>query len=127
MILDTSFLIDLIRGKEPAAKKSFELDKLNQVIFITSVSLFELWQHADLKNKDKIESLERLLDLFGILYLDAESAKNGGKIYSELVEKGATIDPEDCMIAGIAIHHSMPVLTRDQHFSRIKGIKVETY
>ncbi len=38
------------------------------------------------------------------------------------------IDPEDAMIAGIALHNSEVVLTKNvEHFSRIRDLKIETY
>lgn len=38
------------------------------------------------------------------------------------------IDPEDAMIAGIALINDESVLTRNvEHFSRIRDLKIETY
>ena len=127
MILETTFIIDLLRGKKDAVEMANRLDKENVPLFSTSVTVFELWQGL---NTEKRETEERLVDFvekFGFLHLDVESAKQGGKIQRGLIDKGIKIDPEDCMIAGIALHHSMPIITRDAHFSRIKGIKIETY
>ncbi len=38
------------------------------------------------------------------------------------------IDPEDAMIAGIALINNESVLTKNvEHFSRIRDLKIETY
>lgn len=38
------------------------------------------------------------------------------------------IDPEDAMIAGIALINDESVLTKNvEHFSRIRDLKIETY
>lgn len=38
------------------------------------------------------------------------------------------IDPEDAMIAGIALINNETVLTKNvEHFSRIRDLKIETY
>jgi tRNA(fMet)-specific endonuclease VapC len=127
MILDTTFLIDLFRKNKNAVMKAEELDKSNEPIFTTPITIFELWQGSDVKQKDKKNELESSVEKFPLLYFDKGSAKQGGKISLELEEQGLIIDPEDCMIAGIARHTSQNVLTNDNHFLRIKGIKVETY
>ena len=127
MILDTSFVIDLFRNNSAAKEKALELDRRNEPIFITSVTVFELWQGLDIKTEEKLEKINHFIESFGMMNLDPESAKRGGQIHSELVSKGSKIDPEDSMIAGIAIHNSQAVLTRDEHYSRIRGPRIETY
>jgi predicted nucleic acid-binding protein len=63
-----------------------------------------------------------------MLPLDLESAFLAGDIQKELIRKGEIIDPEDCMIAGIALKSNEPLLTRNlKHFKRIPGLQVETY
>jgi predicted nucleic acid-binding protein len=44
-----------------------------------------------------------------------------------LTKKGQRIDPEDTMIAGIAITNNKILVTRDKHFDRINGLKIEKY
>ncbi len=127
MILDTTFIIDLFRGNEDAIRRAIQLDDARETVFITSVSVFELWQGLDSKSAEKKKKLEEFVEMFGMLDLNAESAKVGGLVQSELVSKGEMIDPEDSMIAGIAIKHNHSILTRDRDYSRIKGLKLETY
>ena len=62
-----------------------------------------------------------------ILPLDDESAHIAGMIDGELVKKGQSIGPEDCMIAGIAITKKQTVLSNDSDFKRIKNLEIETY
>jgi tRNA(fMet)-specific endonuclease VapC len=127
MILDTSFVIDFFRGQKDAVQKAQELDRTGEPLFITSVTFFELWQGLDAKIADKKKKLENFADAFGMFPLDMESAKRGGEIHSDLRSRGAQIDPEDSMISGIAIKNSQTLLTRDTHFARIKGLRVEAY
>ncbi len=129
MILDTTFIIDLLNGDQGAINKSKEIDDKNIPVFTTSVSVFEIWQGLDdIKNKDKLEKINVLLTNIGLLSLDMESAKIGGKIHAELNNSGLSIQPEDSMIAGICIKNNKKVITRNvKHFSRIKNLEVETY
>lgn len=129
MILDTSFIIDLLKNKTPALIKAHLLEKSSISVRTTTISVFELWQGVeDIQDDQKRELIEKFLSSVGLLSLDIESAKIAGTMYSELERKGEIIETEDCMIAGIAKHHGDAVLTRNvKHFERIKGIKIETY
>lgn len=129
MILETSFIIDFLRNESNAISKMKDLRDKNIPYAITTPSIFELW--SGLCSLEKSEKQKNNLDLFiegqMILHLDKESAKKAGKIDGILVKSGREIDVGDCMIAGIAIENNLPVLTRDRHFERIDGLKIEKY
>lgn len=129
MILDTTAIIDLLRGNPEINKKIKELQDNNECFFLTAISVFEIWQgDEDLKNKDKLNKINFLLDSLGTFLFDIPSAKEAGLIQSLLKEQGMIIDPEDSMIAGIAKHQKEAVLTRNiKHFQRVNGLKVESY
>ena len=129
MIADTTFLIDLLNNDAGAVQKAQTLDKENVPTFTTAISVFELWQGiGEIKNKEKLEKINTLLESIGFFHLDKECAKIGGRIHNELYTKGMAIQPEDSMIAGICVKHGRKVLTRNvKHFSRVKLLEVETY
>ncbi len=129
MILDTSFIIDLMKNKSNALAKAQELDKSSSPVRSTVISVFELWQGLeDLQDKTKREKIEIFLSSVGLLSFDLHSAKKAGIIYAELERKGELIDSEDCMIAGIALFHGETLLTRNKkHFERIEDLKIEAY
>lgn len=128
MILDTTFLIDVLKGVPTAAKKAEQLDKINMPALTTSVTVFELWQGVHDASKKEKERVLELLKGYGLYPLDFESAQYAGEIFDTLCRHGLEIDTEDCMIAGIARAHNEPVLTRNvAHFSRISGLRVEKY
>ena len=126
MIADTNFVIDLMNGKREAISKFGSLDAPFK---ITSVTLFELctgMEFADDKIKEK-NKIEKVLKEQMIFPLDSASAEFAGKINGRLIKKGMQISAEDCMIAGIAIKNNESVLTRDEHFKRIEGLKIDSY
>ena len=129
MILETSFIIDFLRNESNAVSKMKDLKDKKIPYAITTPSVFELW--SGLHSLEKSEKQKNNLDLFiegqVILPLDKESAKEAGEIDGVLVKSGREIDVGDCMIAGIAITNNRKVLTRDKHFDRIEGLKVEEY
>ena len=129
MILDTTFLIDLLKNDAGAAQKAKELFNSCEDFFITPISVFELWQgEEDLADKRKKDKILELLTSIGHLDFDFSSAKLAGKIYRELRNKGQLVQAEDTMIAGIALQHNEAVLTRNtKDFSKIGGLRVESY
>ncbi|MCL4341748.1 MAG: PIN domain-containing protein [Candidatus Thermoplasmatota archaeon] len=130
MIADTTFLIDLMRDDESAVKKETMLEENGTSVYITTVSVFELYVGLNLSNKRIHESMkiERVLRNLQILGLDFESAKEAGEIYAYKRRSGIVIDPEDAMIAGICRTARQPILTRNiNHFSGIEGVSLESY
>ena len=129
MILDTTFVVDLIKGNHIAVSKLKHLEKNNLSYAITTPTIFELWSvliSLDKSDKERQKTISLIREQI-IYTLDERGAEEAGKIDGELIKKGLMIDPEDCMIAGIAITHNKKVLTRDEHFKRIEGLKVEEY
>ena len=131
MILDTSYLIDLLRGKnENVIKKANELDNRFTIKSISSVSVMELWRGA-LQNLDSAaekKKVNELINSLNILSFTSEVAKKAGEIEAELIKNGNMVDLEDIMIAATAMTRNEKVLTRNiQHFSRISGLALESY
>ncbi|MBI4451420.1 PIN domain-containing protein [Candidatus Woesearchaeota archaeon] len=130
MILETTFLVDLLRGRSDAAEKLSALVRANTPISVTAPSLFELFSGLSQSSKPAAET-ERIHSVMHqqvIWTLDDGAAERGGRIHGSLNKQGATIQAIDAMIAGIALQHQEPVLTRNvAHFSRVPGLKVESY
>ena len=127
--LDTSFVIDLLRGKEEVRSLKEELDRMETTIFLTTPTVMELWSGACLSQapEREKEKINALWHSFSILPVDKESAQEAGEIEAELIQKGQIIETEDLFIAGIARSRGEKVVTRDEHFARIKGLKVWKY
>ncbi len=128
MILDTSTLIDFMRGNTEVIEKIRSLEEMHIPLSLTTVSVFELWQGTDTVDEKKRERLHLLLESLASLSFDTSAAKEAGKIHAKLRKEGMIIDPEDSMIAGIAKVYHEPLLTRNSaHFERIPGLIIETY
>ena len=129
MILDTSFIIDLLKNRRESVSKMKQLTEDGVPYIITAPTVFELWSGLVSLGKSETEK-QKTVSLIReqIIYpLDEESARIAGNIDGELIKKGLKTDPIDVMIAGIAISNNKKVLTRDEHFARIEGLKVEGY
>jgi predicted nucleic acid-binding protein len=126
LILDTSFLIDLLRGRESAKKVNDEIRPGK----ITPISVMELWEGVQLTDKTSEErkAVQKLLEELKEAEFDTESALEAGRISAELQEKGEIIQPEDIMIAGVALRNDEKLLTREiSEFEKIEGIETVSY
>lgn len=128
MILETTFLIDFMQGKAVATAKLSELEKQDEPLMVTTPTIHELWRGIiALEKTAQQQRLKALLQSTIILAMDAQTAECSGKIEGTLIKQGKTVEVEDCMIAGIALHHHQPILTRDKDFHLIEGLKVAYY
>ena len=81
-----------------------------------------------LKPSEEREKILSMLKSLTQLPLDAPSAVRAGLIYAERVKEGLKVEPEDAMLAGIAIENHQPLLIRNKKdFSGIPELKVEGY
>ena len=131
MILDTSFIIDLLRGKNQRSKaKAEELDNEFRIKAVCSVTVMELWRGAvrSLRSEEEKRKVNELLKSLLVYPFNEKDAKKAGEIEAELIKKGKIIDLEDIMIAGMARARKQKILTRNvEHFERISGIEIEMY
>ena len=127
--LETTFLIDLLRGKNSIRELKDEIDKGKEQVTITSISVMEIWAGANFSRSSPKEK-EKINDLLAgheILDFDIRAAKEAGEIEAELMSKGTPIDIEDVMIAAIAKVNGEKLVTRDNHYGSISGLRVLKY
>ncbi len=127
--IDTDFLVAVLRGKKEAQNRMDDLDREGRQA-TTSVSAFELFYGAykSEESENNLEKTNALLSRMDVLPLDVSSSDKAGKILADLAKEGGLIDFRDALIAGISVANSLPIMTRNKdHFSRIKGLKVESW
>lgn len=113
-----------------AVQKAKDLSDASISVLVGTPTIFELYVGVGLsvragEEKEKVLSVLRSLPH---LSLDSGSASKGGAIYAHRIREGAKIDPEDAMLAGIAIQNNEPLLTRNRKdFAGITDLKLESY
>ena len=125
-LIDTTFLIDLLKG-EKETKNIAQRENL----LTTDINMFEIIKGICFKRPSTPKFYE-IIDILGdirVLPLDQKGVILAADIHAELRKKGEEISDNDCLIAGIALSNGInTIITKNKdHFSRIKGIKVETY
>ena len=132
ILLDTTFLIDLLKKRSNAVNKTKDIEN-RDTLATTYVNVYELllgvYSLKNINHEEKLVEANILLEKLEILSLDKNSAILSAKIGGDLTLKGQIVGDMDNMIAGIALSNGIStIVSRDKgHFSRIKGIKVETY
>jgi len=118
ILLDTSFLIDLLRGDERVLNF---LEELSEPI-LTSISLFELLSYPNLKKEEK-NVIERIFGTYQVYHFDEAAARSASEIAKRLSKLGKKINVVDIMIAGIAISKGINrIVTADKDFEIIGAI-----
>lgn len=129
MILDSTFLIDVLRGNHDVTERIEELDARGAP-FVSSVTVMELWEgiHLADASEDERDAVRGLVTDITELPFNRECAMCAGRINAELISNGERIDETDVMIAATALVADQAVVTRNaDHFKRIDGLEVVTY
>ena len=126
MILDSTFLVDVLRGDETITHLIEEIDT-SGTPFVSSITVMELTEGIHLSTASDRErtAVEELLSEIHELPFDHDCAVRAGRINAELVASGEPIDETDTMIAATALVHEQPVVTSNvDHFGRIEELSV---
>jgi len=128
---DTTFIVDLIRKENRAVNKLRELMEREENLFITVITVAELYYGAyKSKNvKEELSKVDEIMRSFLILEMDEISAKEYGSMRASLEKEGINIPERDLLIAAISCSHGERVLlTRNKRdFERIPNITVVVY
>ena len=129
MILDSTFLIDVLRGAGSVGELVEDLDTTGTP-FISAVTVMELSEGIHLADSTESErnAVQRLLADITEIPFDRACAMRAGRMNAELTAAGEPIDETDVMIAATALAHEQPVVTRNvDHFERIDELTVVSY
>ncbi len=112
---DTSFLIDLYDADEKAVAIHDEATSVvTSVVCLYELSKLTEFDPASLTNNTVKE-------------LDRDDVEQAAQFYRELTGKGDKINETDYLIAGQAANAERTVITRDNDFVKIQGLRVKTY
>ncbi len=128
MIADTTFFIDVARKNQKALSKLNELNERKESLAISAVTTFELFQGSGKLSEGELKVFSKLIGNSMVIPVEHEAAQFAGMLKSHLAKKGLQIGPLDSLIAGVVITGNDVLLTRNvKDFSRIEGLKIETY
>lgn len=130
MLLDTSFLIDVMRGYRPALALRDEIDTSSEAVRIPTLAVYELWKGVARARQPprEVEAVEDALRGYSVLDLRIEHARRAGQIAGDLARRGIVLPDADLLFAGAALAEEDVLVTRNaRDFERIPDLRVRTY
>ncbi len=131
VVLDSSFLIDVLKGKEAAVLLGDRLDESRETVVLPTPALYEI--EAGLKftrSRSEAKAFERTATRFPLATFGEHEALKAAEIRAELLRLGQPKSHTEVMIAGIALAHGHRLVTNDDDFRKIAeavGLEIETY
>lgn len=129
MLLDTSFLIDLMNGDEEAVEKARELETDLVQQRLSAMTLFELYYGVarSVDGEAEREEVQDVLASKPVHPADVPVMRKAGRMAGALADDGTPVGDGDAIIGATAEVVDEPVLTRNvDDFERL-GVDVETY
>lgn len=128
-IADTTFLIDLLLGDDGAVDRLDRMIEIGEPLWIPSIALHELYYGAHLhaeadRETARIREMERALPPVGF---PAEAARIAGRVEASMAGDGNRPGRADVQIAATALARGDAVVSRDERFGEIDGLRVESY
>ena len=134
MIVDTSFILDVIEDVDVAVTKERELEAEGVPLVIPSMTVLELYigvgRVANTHREQR--TVDAILDSYPLVNMTPSISRRAGRLLGERMadadaSEGPGIGKGDAAIAATAIERDEPVLAGDGHFEDVPGVTLETY
>jgi predicted nucleic acid-binding protein len=121
VLIDTDVVIDYLRGYNSRIKKVFDKIKRNELkMYISCISIAELYSGDDAQNTDKEKKLTVLLSNFEIINFDSSLAIISGHLKNKY-----RLGLPDSIIAATAMKGNFKLITfNTKHFQSIPELKL---
>ena len=134
MIVDTSFILDVIDDVEAALRKERELEAEGVPLVVSAMTVLELYigvgNVADTRKERR--QVEVIFDSYPLVDMTPSISRRAGRLLGERMAaadtgEGPGIGKSDAAVAATALERDEPVLAGDRHFGTITGVEFETY
>ena len=121
MIVDTNALSAILDGDSAIAPVFERADVLAIPVITLGEYRFGISQSK--RRAEHENSLQRNLPLYQILSITEETSEHYAQLRLALKRAGTPIPSNDLWIAALCRQHGFPVLSKDRHFDRVKGLR----
>lgn len=126
MILDSSFVVDLMASDEGAVAKLNELVDDAEPLAVSALTVTEV--RRGLANDPDRRAFDDAMDDVSVVPFDRSEARRAADLLRRLDAEGTPVGAVDAMIAATALERNEKVLTRNvSEFDRIDGLRVVPY
>jgi tRNA(fMet)-specific endonuclease VapC len=124
-LLDTDTLSEIMRAKNPKviAASAAYLQQFGRYT-ITTLTVIEIVKGYQRRGReDRLQQFLTLIPDLDVLTLNVSSAEVAGRMIGDLERTGQPIGRADPMIAAIAIHHGLTLVTGNTaHYQRLQTL-----
>lgn len=129
-VLDTSFVLDVLRGRKPAVALLRILQQESTPLGIAVHTLYELYQGVGLSRLPQDEKLriEGFVSSVLVFPFEPAIARNAGMVQADLQLRGRRMNEGDLFIGCTALHNGTNVVTKDRRdFEQIPNLSLLAY
>ena len=127
-LLDTNIVSYLLKGQMPASKLRYDEEDADSIA-ISSITEAEVFYGVE--NRPGAVRLRNAAESFfaaaTVLCWDSAAARAYGQLRADQERKGRPLSVEDLMIAAHALALGLTLVTHDQVFSFVNGLKTEDW
>jgi len=130
MILDASFLIDIMDGDEDALASANIIEDNGSIQRVPVRVVYELYVGVGYTEPpdDEVAKIQRVLDSRPIVETTHRIAKLAGRLDGQLRRDGTRVAAGDIIIGATARQFDEPVVTGNPgDFAKIPGVETKTY
>jgi len=134
MIVDTSFVLDVIDGLDAALEKERELEAESVPLVIPTMTVLELYVGVAkaATTSEEHQQVDAVLDSYPLVDMTPSISRRAGRLLGERMadadgDEGPGIGKGDAVIAATALERDEAVLAGDSHFGSISGVTHERY
>jgi len=114
VLLDTTVLIDILRGRTEASARLQGLRARGDVPLTTAINVEEI--HRGLRSSER-QAADQLFDGLRILVIGRPEGERAGAWRRDYAAQGTTLAQADCLIAAAAVAAAVPLATANvKHF-----------
>jgi len=121
MILDTNALSAFFHGDARLQSLVAQAPKICLPVIVLGEFRFGLIGSCIRKVIEP--ALDELQAMSDVLSIDTETVGPYAKISHQLKQAGTPIPSNDLWIAALAVQHGLPIVSQDQHFDRVPGLR----
>ena len=121
--LDSSFLVDYLRGRD-YTQTFLEGIGADVSVVVPTIVLHELYTGALRKTGRSIEDIDEALVGIDVVGFDAGAAAESADIRATLLDRGEPINRLDMLIAGVARQVGATVVAVDRDYDRVPDLDV---
>jgi tRNA(fMet)-specific endonuclease VapC len=124
-VLDTDILSEVLKAKSRVVvDRATAYKSVFEQVTLSAITVMEVV--AGFHKQNRVDALQKFLDGLRnseVLNFDQACAEIAGRIYADLERNGQPVGRADPMIASIAIHHNLVLVTGNtEHYQRIQAL-----